>query len=79
MEEVGEQEADELEGRRDHAVPDEAENGADREAIDVDLIWAAETGGKYGGFPIRWYGIGCGLFIGLIKLVECSFRLGGLR
>lgn len=45
MQEVCEQEADELEGHRYHAIPDEGEDGADREAIDVDFVWAAEAGG----------------------------------
>ncbi len=38
MQEVGEQEPDELEGHADHAVPDETEEGANREAVDVDFI-----------------------------------------
>ena len=33
VEEIGEEESDELEGHADHAVPDEAEERADGEAV----------------------------------------------
>lgn len=45
MEEVCEQEADELKRGRDHAVPEEGEEGTDWHAVDVNLIKTTETGG----------------------------------
>ena len=38
VQEVGEEEADKLEGHGDDAVPDEGEEGSDGEAVDVDLV-----------------------------------------
>jgi hypothetical protein len=68
VEEVCEEEADELEGHRDHGVPDETEYGADREAIDVDIIRAAESGSEDCGFPI-WRCCVCGgLFVSLLYI-----------
>lgn len=64
VQEVGEKEADELEGHGDHGVPDEAEEGADGEAFDVDFI-AEGAGGEDGGFPVRGCCVGGGLFVGL--------------
>lgn len=45
VQQVGEEETDELEGHGNHAVPDEAEDGADGEAFDVDLVGVVEAGG----------------------------------
>lgn len=60
VEEVGEEETNDLEGHTDHAVPDEAEEGADWEAIDVDFIGRGEAGGKDGcSFPVGRCGV-CG-------------------
>ena len=64
MQEVGEQKADELEGHADHAVPHEAENGADGEAVNVDFV-RGHSWGEDGGFPV-WGGSICGgLFVSL--------------
>ena len=69
VEEVGEEEADELEGHADHAVPDEAEERADWEAIDVDFVRGIEVAwGEDGGFPIGRCGICGGCFIGLCQV-----------
>lgn len=38
MQQVGEQEADELEGGADHAVPDEGEEAADGQPVNVDVV-----------------------------------------
>lgn len=64
MQEVGEQESDELEGHGDHSVPDEREDGADRETLDEDFV-AKGAGGEDRGFPIRWCRVGGGLFVRL--------------
>lgn len=66
VEEVGEEEAGQLEGHGDHAVPDEGEERADGEAVDVHLIWAAQAGREDGGLPVRGSGICCCLLVGLI-------------
>ena len=64
VEEVGEEEADELEGHADHAVPHEGEDGADGEAIDVDFV-RGHAGGEDGGFPVGGCGVGGGGLVGL--------------
>lgn len=75
MEQVGEQEADELEGHGDHAVPDEGDDGADGHAFDVNVVGTAEAGGEDGGFPV-WRGGVCGcLFVGLLCVSIVSQRL----
>ena len=62
VQEVGEEEADELEGHGDHGVPDEAEEGADGQALDKDLV-AKGAGGEDGGFPVGRCCVGGGLFV----------------
>lgn len=62
MKEVGEQEADKLEGHRDHGIPDEGEDGADREAFDEDFI-AKSARSEDGSFPVGRCSVGGGLFI----------------
>jgi len=64
MEQVREQEADKLEGGRDHAIPDEREHRADGEAVDVNLVGTAEAGRENGSFPIWWHCVGSSLLIG---------------
>lgn len=65
VQKVGEQEADELEGHGDHAIPDEGDDGTDGHAFDVNVIGPAEAGGEDGGFPVGRGGVcGC-LFVGL--------------
>jgi len=44
VEEVGEKEADDVEGYGDHAVPDETEEGPDGHSIHVDFVRSAQTG-----------------------------------
>lgn len=64
VQEIGEQEADELEGHGDHGVPDEAEDGADGEAVDEDFV-ADHAGREDRGFPVGRRGVCGGLFVGL--------------
>lgn len=66
VEEVGEEEADELEGHGDHAVPDKGEEGADKEAVDVDVVRGGAAGGEDGVLPVGGCGVGGRLFIGLV-------------
>lgn len=66
VEEVGEEESDDLEGHAYHAVPDEAEEGADGEAVNVDFVGGGEAGGEDGGgFPVGRSGVCGGGFVGL--------------
>jgi hypothetical protein len=69
VEQVGEQEADELEGHADHGVPGKGEEGADGEAVDVYIVAAVGVVGGVregdGGFPVGGGGVGGGGFIGL--------------
>lgn len=74
VQEVGEQEANDLEGHGDHSVPDEGEDGADGQAVDVDFVRAAEAGREDGGFPVGWCRICCGLFIGLDHTSQYELR-----
>ena len=62
MQEISEQETNELEGHGDHAVPDKGEDGADGEAVDVDLI-GGHAGSEDGGFPVWRCRICGGLFV----------------
>lgn len=64
VQEVGEEEANELEGHADHAVPDEGEEGADGQAFVVDFV-SGHAGGEDGGFPVGRGCVGGGLFVGL--------------
>lgn len=77
VQEVGEEKADELEGHAYHSVPDEAEDGADGEAVDIDVVGPAEAGGEDCGFPVRRGGVGCGLFVGLREVVSGDWGRGG--
>lgn len=73
VQEVGEQEADELEGHADHGVPDEAEEGADGEALDEDFV-AKGAGGQDGGFPVGRGCVGGGLFVRLRCISKKGWR-----
>ena len=64
VQEVGEEEADELEGHGDDGVPDEAEEGAHRQALDEDFV-AKHAGRQDGGLPIWRRCVGSGLFVRL--------------
>lgn len=66
MEQVCEEETDELEGHGDHCVPDEGEDGADWETVDVDIVGVGGVGGEDGVFPVWRGGVGGCLFVGLI-------------
>ena len=70
MKEVGEEEADEMEGHADHAVPEEGEEGADGETVDEDVVGGRGAVRKDRGFPVWRGGISGGLFVGLaLRLV----------
>lgn len=65
VEKISEEKADELKGHGDHAVPDEGENGADGQAIDVDFVRTAHARGEDSRLPVGRCGVcGC-LFVGL--------------
>lgn len=66
MQEVGEEEADELEGHAYHAVPNKGEEAADGEAVDEDVVRVVAAGGEDGGFPVGRCCVGGGLFVGLL-------------
>ena len=68
MQEVGEEEADELEGHGDHGIPDETEERTNRETFDKDFV-AVCAWSQNGGFPVWRCSIGCGLFVCLNKSV----------
>lgn len=72
VEEIGEQETDELEGHGNHAVPDEAEYGADWHAIDIDLVRATKARGENGRLPVWGCGICCRLLICLKEISTAS-------
>lgn len=65
VQEIGEEESDKLKRHADHAVPDEGEEGAHRQAFIVDLI-GGHTGSKDGGFPIGRSSVCGGLFVTLL-------------
>jgi len=77
VEEVGEEEADELEGHADHPVPEEGEEGADGEAVDEDVVGGGGAVCEDRGFPVWRGGVGGGLFVGLG--VEVSGYSVGLK
>jgi hypothetical protein len=62
MKQIGEKEADELEGHAYHAVPYKRENGSYGESIDVYFV-TGHAWGDNGGLPVGWRRISCGLFI----------------
>ena len=64
MEEIGEEEADDLERHADHCVPYKGEDGADWQAVDVDFI-AYHARSQDGCFPVRRGSIGSGRFVRL--------------
>ena len=65
VQEVSEEEADDREDHGDHAVPHEAEEGADGHAVDEDVVGTAEAGCEDGRFPVWWGLVGRCLFVGL--------------
>ena len=65
-----------MEGHRNHAVPDEGEDGADGETFDVDFVGAAESGGEDRRFPVGRSGVGGCLFV---RLYGVSIVEGGNR
>ncbi len=67
VQEVGEEEANELEGHADHTVPDEGKEGADGQAFVVDFV-SGHAGGEDGGLPVGRGCVGGGLFVGLVLL-----------
>lgn len=68
VQEVGEEEANELEGHADHAVPNKGKEGADGQAFVVDFV-GRHARGEDGGFPIGRGCVGGGLFIGLMFIL----------
>lgn len=56
VQEVGEEEADKLEGHGYHRIPDKREDGAHGEAIDEYFI-RDHSGSENGGFPVRGSGV----------------------
>ena len=64
VQEVGEQEADELEGCADHAIPDKGEEAADGQAVDVDVVGGG-AGREDSGFPVGRRCVGRGLLVSL--------------
>lgn len=71
MEEIGEQEADDLERHADHCVPHKGEDGADGQAVDVDFV-AYHARSQDGSFPVRRGCIGGGGFVGLDACVSAG-------
>ena len=78
VQEVCEQEADELEGHADQAVPHEAEDGADGEAVDEDGVGGVRAAwGEDRGFPVGRRRVGGGGFVGLqdgVSLIGRGWR-----
>jgi len=81
VQQVGEQEADELEGHGNERVPDEGEEGADEEAVDEDVIRVAGAGvgGEDCGLPVGRCGVRGGLLVGgwFLVCVVAGAGLGG--
>ena len=72
VQEIGKEEADELEGHADHAVPHEGEDGPDGEAVDVHFV-GGHARGEDGRFPVWGCGVGgCGL-VGLAVGVSALY------
>jgi hypothetical protein len=80
VEKVSQEEADELEGHGDHAVPDKGKDRANREAFYVDVVGPTEARCKNRCFPVRGCCIcGC-LFVRLhtVSITYSESTLGQL-
>jgi len=63
VQEVGEEKADELKGRRDQGIPAKADQGSHRHSINVDVVGHPKARNRERRLPVLGQGVGGSLFV----------------